>query len=252
MSKVKVVYAKSINAFTSYLARSNTQDTVLFRGQPEDWPLVPKIGRLPLDRPVLKAEQAILEMFKRQSLPFVERQPPASEWDWLAIAQHHGLPTRLLDWTLNPLVALWFAVGRPAKTGRDGVVWAFAPDSDDYVNISRDDPFSGDRTKVLRPSHVAERIRVQAGYFSVHTYLDQSSRFVPFDKIEPYQSRLTKVIVSGSGFANIRFRLDQYGVNQSTVFPGLDGLSRHIEWLHTGLDDEGHLRRSDTRWEIPR
>ncbi|WP_245334691.1 hypothetical protein [Bradyrhizobium mercantei] len=94
---------------------------------------------------------------------------------------------------------------------------------------------------------------MQAGYFSVHKYLEKERRFVPFDKIALYQSRLTKVIIARAAFADIRFRLDQYGVNYSTVFPGLDGLSRHIEWLHSFLGDEKNLRRSvaDMRWEIP-
>jgi hypothetical protein len=253
MRKVNVLSVKSINDFTRYLARDNTPDTVLFRGQAEDWPLVPKIGRLAVDRPVVKAERAILETFQQQSLPFLERVP-ASPWEWLAIAQHHGLPTRLLDWTLNPLVALWFAVASPRSPGPNGVVWVFKPVPEDFVSIAHEGPFSGDRAKVFRPSHVSERIRVQAGYFSVHKYMEKSSRFVPFDRLALYQPRLTKVVILRSAFADIRFRLDQYGVNHSTVFPGLDGLSRHIEWLHSFLNDENRLRRSvvDTRWEMPR
>jgi FRG domain len=253
MSKIKTLHVKSIDAFTQYLTRANTPDIVLFRGQPEDWPLIPKIGRLEVRRPVIEAETEILETFKRQSLPFLERVP-ASKWDWLAIAQHHGLPTRLLDWTLNPLVALWFTVVKPPVARRNGVVWAFKPELDDYVKIAHDDPFAGDRTKVFQPSHVAERIRVQAGYFTVHKYLHKRKRFVPFDKIGLYKPRLTKLVIFSSAFADIRFRLDQYGVNHSTVFPGLDGLSRHVEWLNSSLKDERHLRRivADSSWEIPR
>jgi hypothetical protein len=215
--------------------------------------LFQKFGRLAVDRPVIEAGRTILETFKQQSLPFLERTP-ASEREWLAIAQHHGLPTRLLDWTLNPLVALWFAVATPPRTKRSGVVWAFKPEAEDFVDVIKDDPFSGTRTKVFRPSHVAERIRAQAGYFTVHKYLNKSSSFVPFDKISAYKSRLTRLVISSNSFADIRFRLDQYGINQSVVFPGLDGLSRHIQWLHTILKDEKHLRRSiaDMSWELPK
>jgi len=76
---------------------------------------------------------------------------------------------------------------------------------------------------------------------------------VPFNKIVLYQPRLVKLVVPPSTFADIRFWLDQYGINQSTVFPGLDGLSRHIEWLHTILEDEKHLRRTiaNMSWELP-
>lgn len=133
-SAVQIRRIKSIKDFTDYLTKDNTPDTVLFRGQVEDLPLVPKIGRLEVDRPVIEAERAIFDNFKQQALPFLDRTPD-SEWEWLAIAQHHGLPTRLLDWALNPLVALWFAVASPPKSKLNGVVWAFKPQPDDFINL---------------------------------------------------------------------------------------------------------------------
>jgi len=93
---VPIYQVKSIKDFTDYLTNDNTPDTVLFRGQAEDLPLVPKIGRLDVDRPVRKAEKAILEMFQQQSLPFLERVP-ASEWEWLAIASWRSYAPPRLD-----------------------------------------------------------------------------------------------------------------------------------------------------------
>jgi len=242
MAELQTIQLSSIRGYTDYLADDNTLDTVLFRGQSNDSPLIPRIGRIQVDRPLLDAEKAILDMFKQQSLPYLDRMP-TNEWEWLAVAQHHGLPTRLLDWTLNPLIALWFAVERQPSGQQNGVVWVFKPSASDFVNVIRDVPFSEGRTKVFRPSHITERIRVQAGYFTVHKYMKLQRRFVPLETMRAYKSRLVKLFVPSSAFADLRYRLDQYGVNKSTVFPGLDGLSGHIEWLHSVLGDEMHLRR---------
>ena len=243
---------RSIEEYADYLAKDNTSDTVLFRGQSEDWPLVPKIGRIETSKPVVESEEAMLESFKLQSRPFLNRVPE-SEWEWLAIAQHHGLPTRLLDWTEYPLVALWFAVAKPANGEGSGVVWIFKPNKNDFVRMNDDDPYSGERAKVFRPAHVADRIRAQAGYFTVHKYQNKTRRFIPFDKIAIYNPRLVKLLISSDSFSDIRFRLDQYGINESVVFPDLDGLSHHIGWLHSKLSDERHLERTvdNLGWKPP-
>jgi hypothetical protein len=129
----------------------------------------------------------------------------------------------------------------------------FQPTQNDFVGLSTDDPYAGERTKVFRPAHVAERIRAQAGYFTVHMYQKKSKKFIPFDKIALYNSRLVKLVITPNSFADIRFRLDQYGINEAVVFPDLDGLSHHIGWLHMKLSDEMHLGRTIDKlgWDPP-
>ena len=84
--------------------RGNKSD-LLFRGQQKDEPLLPKLARLNLNGEIDNVEKLILEEFKKGILPLSEFKPE-DEWDLLALAQHNGLPTRLLDWTFSALTAL--------------------------------------------------------------------------------------------------------------------------------------------------
>src|SRR5450759_3251563 len=86
----------------------------VFRGQPTDEPLLPKFAREAkkhrvADPPVV--EERLLDDFSRLALPYLTSRP-RNRIEWLAVAQHHGLATRLLDWTGNPLFALWFAINK--------------------------------------------------------------------------------------------------------------------------------------------
>lgn len=243
---------KSIESFQHFVELVQEQPPngklVLFRGQRTDEKLLPKIARLKVKGEFLGTEKSILEAFQRTSLPFLEREP-GSNWDWLALMQHHGLATRLLDWTSNPFAALWFATCKPPKKDdrnkpRNGVVWVFKPDDRDLVNIGADNnPFEIGGTRVFRPRHITKRIIAQFGWFTAHKYLadkaGSKSPFLPLEANKRYGKKLIKIMVPGSMFAELRAMLDRFGVNAAVLFPDLVGLCQHIEWEHSLLEDEG-------------
>lgn len=234
----KEVPIGSIARFVVYATKHCRGDDILFRGQREDKPLIPRMARLNLKAPVLETEKRMLDDFKRKSIPLIEISPD-TDWDWLALMQHHGLATRLLDWTQNPFAALWFAVSKPAADSDHGVVWKFEPSQRDFVTPSADvSPFQGRRSHVFQPNHITKRIVAQSGWFTVHAYVEKTTRFVQMERNRFYRSKLTKLMIPPEAFPDIRCELDRFGINASTLFPDPDGLCSQIEWLNKFLDDE--------------
>src|SRR4051812_11249123 len=143
------------------------QSEVFFRGQPCEWPLLPSLARERLTDDILDVEKSMLDEFQRHSLPYL-RIGPTTTWDWLALAQHHGLPTRLLDWSQNPLTSLWFAVNRPAHEGHQGVLWILRATEEDFPSELEKDSLECQRHMVFAPKHLSERITAQGAWFTVH------------------------------------------------------------------------------------
>lgn len=195
-------------------------ETVIFRGvRDATFALLPKVGRpeLNLRGELLETELELLRLFKQRALPHL-RLAPRDDWEWLAIAQHHGLATRLLDWTRNPLVAAYFAVEDDLPS--DSAVYVYRNryylGTEDWPN-----PFEYNRVGKFVPAHVTERIIAQAGLFTIHP-----------DPRKPFENEhVDKIVIPAEARRSIRHTLYQYGIHRASLFPGLDGLATHLNWL---------------------
>lgn len=212
---------------------------------------MPKIARLNLRGEISNIEKLIIDEFRRTSLPLSEFQPE-DDWELLSLAQHHGLPTRLLDWTYSALAALWFAVKDPPfqndkKDFENGVVWLLSPDVEDFrTDTEQYGPLSNRITKIFQPKIISRRISAQAGAFTVHK-INSDGRVVRFDNHAKFKKKLLKIIVPPESFPRIRHRLNMLGVNNATLFPDIDGLSSHLKWRYSYYDDENQVRGTLTR-----
>ena len=74
-----------------------------------------------------RIEEGMVETFRRYAYDTTSLASDASLWEWLALAQHHGLPTRLLDWSKSPYLALHFATYKASLMTRDSVIWVIDP-----------------------------------------------------------------------------------------------------------------------------
>jgi FRG domain-containing protein len=209
---------RSFGEYHDALSRYEWFERWMFRGQIDaSWPLIPKIGRKKY-KYALKDERSFFRAWKRQAVAYFSRDT-IDDWDYLALAQHHGLATRLLDWTRNPLVALFFAVHE--NYDRDGVVFVFKP-KHHYVQDDAPHPLKVDKTGYFTPHSFSERIVQQRGVFTVH----KSPSFELGDK----DGKLHKYIIPKDIKPQLSKDLNNYGINMMTLFPGLDGLSDFMNW----------------------
>ena len=226
----------------------HARPTVVFRGLARaDYRNVTSLARLEGDYPSL--ERHLLRNFRKYAY---QRAPGPTTWDWLALGQHHGLPTRLLDWTFSPLVALHFASATWPE--QDAVLWSVdcarvhdalpprlrasldaegslvfttgqlageAPDVGDLGPLQVDDePFG----LFFEPPTFDERIASQAAVLSVMS--DPACELGSWLEDHPGLGRAWKIPATLK--AEVRRRLDQAQITERSLLPGLDGLAA---WL---------------------
>jgi hypothetical protein len=238
-----------------------------FRGDEQTYQLLPSLYRGHSNSWAYD-EENLHERFKVRGTPF---QPTRviTEWDWYFLGQHYGLPTRLLDWTENMLVAAYFAIEKkinfldrtdydkarqlppqsPIYDDKSPVIWildagslnAFScgedcvltlggPRSDVYRISELAQKNDGNRYPIaILPAHTNERLAVQQGVFTVH-----GNERAPLETIVALPSsnvRLAKIVIDRANIAQIWQELELLGVSKSWLFPGLDSIAQMVKWF---------------------
>jgi hypothetical protein len=179
--------------------------------------LTPSLFRPPTPRNADLDESNMMWVFKTHAKAHLQLIPE-SDLEWLAIARHHGLPTRLLDWSLSPLVATFFSVSKSPDT--DGAVYIY-----DILLFSK---VEGINIKELDdiiaffPSHATKRVTAQSGMFTVH----------PTSKKTLVNDTIKKIIIPKDLKKSFLDKLLKFGIHEATLFPDLDGLTKYIKYLN--------------------
>lgn len=240
-SQVELGPVSKIEELLGFLLASNQEpeNETIYRGQREaTWSPVPKIDRPDFVKyrelrqwSLRMHEETILADFMKCARPHI-RTAPESKWEWLAIAQHHGLVTRLLDWTVNPLVALFFAVEEP-ESAEHSALWAYHHGEDSWVHPKNEDPFDAEEITSFWPPHVSPRISVQAACFTAHP----EPKLTSFPE-HHWQGVRVRIQIEKSARSKILRDLAKLGITRAALFPDLDGVAATMNWRFSTNHDE--------------
>jgi hypothetical protein len=239
--------------------KKDAKPDLWYRGfQKSSWALVPKLYRPRFPAKELRQkEDEIREEFARRA-PCLTAYRPENAWEWYVLMQHYGGPTRLLDWTEDPLIGLYFAV-KDSEGLQDAAVCVLDPwllnqrvlGKDEVLppgsaglsikDLRRYNPWLPDRFDAkqrlrkklpvaIYPNQFDRRIAAQRSCFTVHGTQTDS-----LDELFPELERLlAKIIIPGYAVDRVREDLDGYGVDEATVYPDLEGLGKCVaRWLPT-------------------
>jgi hypothetical protein len=231
-----------------------------YRGvQKSYWALTPKLYRVDDQvKSLLQIEDEIREEFVRRA-PSLNQYKPDNAWEWYFLMQHYGAATRLLDWTEDPQVGLYFAV-KDSEGLHDAAVWvldAWRLNKEKNVvgryevlptgspglsrlDIRRYRPWLPDRFDAeqqlkkkfpvaVYPNHFDRRIAAQRSCFTVHGVKKKG-----LDNIFPASKRLlSKILIPSYATEQIRDELNSYGMDEATIYPDMEGLGKSVKatWM---------------------
>ena len=168
--RIREINIHSLNEFLNYINQvEGSASIVLYRGQQEDWPLFPRLLREVIEKNITKnfysIENKIFTDFKMELNKFFPYSKDFSDIEVLAIAQHYGLSTRLLDWTSDFKVAMWFAFYNSPWL-KENFIYAIKLENENIFDKEKDELFGDVFTKFVKPKLTDIRIIKQQSWFS--------------------------------------------------------------------------------------
>ena len=244
------------------------RDNCIYRGaSDQQWDLVPSLNRVCAHD--LTLESQVFRSFRKYG--YAELAGYSGFWHLLPVAQHHGLPTRLLDWTYSPLVAAHFATEDTACYDRDGVIWRLdvtdfkrylpAPLQNKLKDTGSNIFTIGMLEKVIpdfkqmralddepyalffEPSSMIDRIVNQYALFSVVS----DPAVLLSDIIEKRKIACRRIIIPREVKLEIRDKLDYINISERMIYPGLDGVCRWITRRYAALGPQYNGSRKPPR-----
>ena len=223
---------KSISELINHTNWHALMDVTLYRGQPSTKRnLLPGIARKsPVTNSLVK-EKEQLRQLRLLAGNLIER-PDVSDLELMVLAQHHGLKTRLLDWTTNPLIALWFACQSDSAEKTDGWMYSLYTHgvrNSEEISVS---PFDVANTLAFQPRINNDRVKAQFGWFTLHAYRETDRQFIPLEneRIHVLEGvdRFIEFKIPSFSKSNLLYELNILGVNSRTIYPDLSGLCAYL------------------------
>jgi FRG domain len=228
--------AELLNAFSQQIQPG---ELIWYRGQSVSTrPLIPSLARQARG---IEAEFTLCKRFMQNAVPFRTLRPK-DEWEWLFLMQHHGVPTRLLDWTESPLVGLYFAVD--SNLDQDGALWCLLPTRlNEQANITYDfsaeipcfgydsildnylpTRIAGERGTRLSPVAALAlrenpRMYAQLGTFTI-THREQTAL-----EAVGATDHVWKIVIPSASKQSIKQQLSYLRITKLTLFPELDNVA---------------------------
>jgi hypothetical protein len=241
MREIENVLVSSVEDFLQEMVpQLGFQRTPIYRGQASgDWSLLPTLLREEVAKTEFSSwaelEGAFLLRLKQRARGELGYEP-MSELEWMSIAQHYGLPTRLSTWSENALVALYFATA--PHFDEDGAVWRILP-GEAELTISQDYEQVPEQARIYMPQKTTPAMLNQKTCYVSHPLPSENAAPESLeDHFELGNDRihLAKITIPAEEKEFIRRRLAVMGFDSRTLFPGMRGLCRQIQeeiYCHT-------------------